>query len=95
MEERNSGKSVWWFCQFLGKPDTFLDALAEDVVLETAKYPVDDQPCNLQSLYLVIGALHSTYLVSKSALRVRLIDLGLLVDARGGQRLREILSEMW
>jgi Zn-dependent peptidase ImmA (M78 family) len=44
---------------------------------------VDDQPCNVQSLNLVITALEQKYGVSRTAIRIRLETLGLLRERRG------------
>lgn len=55
---------------------------------------VDYQPCNLRNYEMVTGSLMRKYGVSRSAVRNRLEDLGLLTDARNKQGLRSIGAEL-
>ena len=58
---------------------------------------VDDQPCNLESYDRVIGPLMKKYGVSRSAISIRLEDVGLLRDARnqtGPQSIQSILVRL-
>ena len=53
---------------------------------------VDDQPCNLQNFRVVTSHLMQTYVVSRTAAKIRLEALGLLRDRRRPSSLHSLLS---
>ncbi|MBT4101182.1 MAG: ImmA/IrrE family metallo-endopeptidase [Gemmatimonadetes bacterium] len=55
---------------------------------------LDHQPCNVQAFHLVSRRLSSLYQVSKSVVRIRMEDLGLLKYGGGPRHISEVIEEL-